>query len=54
MKYKFSDITASYTTEKRRNTSLWARIFSRPLSFITAYIFANLGFSANAVSIYLY
>lgn len=21
MKYKFSDITASYTTEKRRNTS---------------------------------
>ena len=39
MKYKFSDITASYTTEKRRNTSLWARIFSRPLSFITAYIF---------------
>lgn len=51
MKYKFSDITASYTTEKRRNTSLWARIFSRPLSFITAYIFANLGFSANAVSI---
>lgn len=51
MKYKFSEITASYTPEKRKNTSVWARIFSRPLSFVTAYIFANLGFSANAVSI---
>ena len=51
MKYKFRDITASYTPEKRRNTSMWARVFSRPLSFVTAYIFANLGFSANMVSL---
>lgn len=51
MRYKFSDITASYTPEKRRNTSMWARVFSRPLSFVTAYIFANMGLSANMVSL---
>lgn len=51
MKYTFREITASYTPEKRKNTSMWARVFSRPLSFITAYIFANLGFSANVVSL---
>ncbi len=51
MKYTFKEILASYTPEKRRNTSIWAKIFSRPLSFLTTYIFINMGFSANTVSI---
>lgn len=45
------DVTKSYTPEKRKKTSIWARIFSRPLSFLLTYILINLGFTANAVSI---
>ena len=51
MKYSMKDITASYTPEKRKDTSWWARIFSRPLSFVVTYPLINLGVSANAVSI---
>lgn len=51
MKYTMRDITASYTPEKRKKTSIWARIFSRPLSFLLTYVLINLGFTANAVSI---
>jgi hypothetical protein len=45
------DITSSYTSEKKKKSSLWARIFSRPVSFIFTYLFINLGFTANAVSV---
>lgn len=45
------EILASYTPEKRASTSLWAKLFSRPLSFPVTYLFIFLGFSANAVSI---
>ncbi len=51
MKYKFKDITSSYTKEKRKRSSIWARIFSRPVSFIFTYIFINLGIGANVVSV---
>ncbi len=51
MKYSMKDVTKSYTPEKRKKTSIWARIFSRPLSFLLTYVLINLGFSANAVSI---
>ena len=51
MKYSMKDVTASYTPEKRKDTSLWARVFSRPLSFPVTYILINLGVSANAVSV---
>ena len=51
MKYSMKDITASYTPEKRKDTSWWARVFSRPLSFVVTYPLINLGVSANAVSI---
>jgi phosphatidylglycerophosphate synthase len=51
MKYTMKDVTASYTLEKRKKTSIWAKIFSRPLSFLLTYVLINLGFSANAVSI---
>lgn len=51
MKYTFKDITNSYTKEKRKKSSFWARIFSRPVSFIFTYLFINMGVSANVVSI---
>lgn len=51
MKYTMKDIMASYTPEKRKDTSLWARVFSRPLSFAVTYPLINLGVSANAVSV---
>ena len=51
MKYTFKDITSSYTKEKRKRSSIWARAFSRPMSFIFTYVFINLGISANVVSV---
>lgn len=51
MKYTMKDVIKSYTPEKRRKTSIWARIFSRPLSFLVTYILINLGLTANLVSI---
>lgn len=50
-KYTFKQITGSYTKEKRKRSSIWARVFSRPVSFVFTYIFINLGISANAVSV---
>ena len=50
-KYKMKEILASYTPEKRKDTSIWAMIFSRPLSFLVTYVMINLGFTANAVSV---
>ena len=49
--YTFNNILQSYTKEKRKKSSLWARLVSRPLSFVFTFIFINLGFSANIVSI---
>lgn len=49
--YSFQQITASYTKEKRKRSSIWARAVSRPLSFVFTFLFINLGFSANFVSI---
>jgi len=51
MKYNFKQIINSYTKEKRKRSSIWARIFSRPMSFVFTYIFINLGVSANVVSV---
>lgn len=51
MKYTMKDILASYTPEKRKDTSVWAMIFSRPLSFPVTYVLINLGLSANVVSV---
>lgn len=49
--YSFKEITSSYTKEKRKRSSLWARCFSRPLSFPITWVFINIGLSANQVSI---
>ena len=50
-KYTMKQILESYTPEKRNNTSFWARIFSRPLSYLITYLMINMGLSANAVSV---
>lgn len=49
--YSFNDILKSYSKEKRKKSSIWARLVSRPISFLFTFIFINLGFSANFVSI---
>ncbi|MPM94148.1 hypothetical protein SDC9_141292 [bioreactor metagenome] len=49
--YTMRDILASYTPEKRHSTSFWAKVFSRPLSFLLTYLLINIGFSANVVSV---
>lgn len=51
MKYSFKEILSSYTKEKKKKSSIWARLVSRPLSFLFTFIFINLGFSANIISI---
>lgn len=51
MKYSWNDLTSSYTKKKRQMSSLWARIFSRPVSFVITYFLINLGMEANTVSI---
>jgi len=51
MKYSFKQILESYTPAKKKDTTLWAKVFSRPISFVLTYILINLGFSANMVSI---
>ena len=51
MKYSWKDLTSSYTKKKRQMSSLWARIFSRPVSFVITYVLINLGMQANTVSV---
>lgn len=50
--YSFKEILASYTKKKRNRSSIWARVFSRPLSFPITWVFINLGLTANTVSIF--
>ncbi len=49
--YTMKEIVSSYTPAKRKKSSLWARFFSRPISFPLTYLFINLGISANAMSV---
>ena len=49
--YGFKEIVNSYTNEKRKRSSIWARLVSRPLSFVFTYLLINIGVSANIVSI---
>jgi len=45
-----AQIRASLPPEKNRFDSLWVRLVLRPLSFLVAWVFLRLGFSANQVS----
>jgi len=50
MRYSWNDLITSYTKRKKQMSSLWARVFSRPISFVITYFLINLGVQANTVS----
>lgn len=52
MHYSMREIAQTFTPEKKKNTSLWDRVFCRPLSFPIAYLLINLGITANTVSVF--
>lgn len=51
MKYKYKDVVMSLPKKKNSNSSLWVQLVTRKLSFPFTYLFINMGFSANGVSI---
>lgn len=51
MRYSFRYIVKSLPVNKSSVSSFWVKIVARPLSFIFTYIFANVGCSANFISI---
>lgn len=51
MKYKYSEIVKSLPKNKSSVSSLWVKSVARPLSFPMTWICANMGMSANLVSI---
>ena len=52
MKYSFLDIIKSLPKKKNSNSSLWVKVLIRKISFLFTYLFINLGFSPNAVSVF--
>lgn len=51
MKYSYKYILESLPKKKNANSSWWVKLLIRKLSFPFTYLFINLGFSANAVSV---
>lgn len=51
MKYSFKNILESLPVKKNSNSSWWVKLWVRKVSFLFTYIFINLGFSSNAVSV---
>ena len=51
MKYSYSDIVKSLPAKKNSNSSLWVKMLIRKISFFFTFIFINMGFSPNAVSV---
>lgn len=51
MKYTFSKIVESLPVKKNSNSSWWVKLWVRKASFLFTYLFINLGFSPNTVSI---
>lgn len=51
MRYAFKQITDSYTVDKKAASTIWAKLVTRRISYLTTYILINLGFTANAVSV---
>lgn len=52
MKYSYREILGTYDKDKKKTEKLefWTYYFVRPLSFPPAWLFANLGISANTVT----
>lgn len=51
MKYSFKSILESLPVKKNSNSSWWVKLWVRKVSFIFTYLFINLGFSPNGVSV---
>lgn len=52
MKYTYRQILDSLPVTKNSNSSWWVKLWVRKASFFFTYIFINLGFSPNAVSVF--
>lgn len=51
MKYSFRSVLDSLPVKKNSNSSWWVKLWVRRVSFVFTYIFINLGFSPNGVSV---
>lgn len=51
MNYSYQQILESLPQKKNSNSSWWVKLWVRKASYIFTYVFINLGFSPNAVSI---
>lgn len=51
MKYTYQQILDSLPIKKNSNSSWWVKLWVRKTSFLFTYLFINLGFSPNAVSL---
>lgn len=51
MKYTLNDIKTSLTKKKNSRSSLWVQLWVRKVSFPITYLFINIGWTANMVSI---
>lgn len=51
MKYSYQKIVESLPIKKNSNSSWWVKLWVRKASFPFTYLFINLGFSPNAVSV---
>ena len=51
MKYSFRNILDSLPVKKNSNSSWWVKLWVRRVSFLFTYLFINLGFSPNGVSV---
>ena len=51
MKYTYRQILDSLPVKKNSNSSWWVKLWVRRVSFFFTYIFINLGFSPNGVSV---
>ena len=51
MKYTYGQIRESLPRKKNSNSSWWVKLWVRRISFFFTYLFINLGFSPNGVSV---
>ena len=51
MKYSYKQILDSLPVKKNSNSSWWVKLWVRKVSFFFTYVFINLGFSPNGVSV---
>ena len=51
MKYSYNKIVESLPVKKNSNSSWWVKLWVRKASFPFTFLFINMGFSPNAVSV---